>query len=111
MSELGVLQDSVNEVREDIKTILQQQATTAAKLDAIAKQSEAQIAVLFARRDKDLERVQRIELDYTPKREHAETKLRLDEVERRMWRWAGGLALVLIMLQLAGSALIRKVMG
>lgn len=111
MSELSVLQDSVEELRADVKEILQRQATTAAQLDAISKQSEAQIGVLFSRRDKDLERVQRIELDYTPKREHAETKSRLDAVEQRMWKWAGGLALVLIVLQLAGSALIRKVMG
>lgn len=111
MSELAALQQSVDEARADIKELLQREATTAAKLDAIAKQSEAQIAVLFARRDKDLERVQKIELDYTPKREHAETKSRLDAVEQRMWKWAGGLALILIALQLAGSALIRRVMG
>lgn len=108
---MAALQQSVDEARADIKELLQREATTAAKLDAIAKQSEAQIAVLFARRDKDLERVQKIELDYTPKREHAETKSRLDAVEQRMWKWAGGLALILIALQLAGSALIRRVMG
>ncbi len=111
MNELAALQQVVDEVREDIKELLQREATTAAKLDAISKQNEAQIGVLFSRRDKDLERVQRIELDYTPKRDHAETKSRLDAVEQRMWKWAGGLALVLIALQLAGSALIRKVMG
>lgn len=110
MSELAALQQSVDEVREDIKVLLQREATTAAKLDAISKQSEAQISVLFSRRDKDQERVQRIELDYTPKCEHEETKGRVAAVEQRMWRWAGGLAILMFVAQLAAGALMRTVM-
>lgn len=111
MSELAEVKDAIDELRCDVKEILQKQATTAAKLDTLGEQSSAQIGVLFGRRDKDVERIQRIELDYTPKCEHRELKEKVERIDRQVAKWIGALALIQVLLSAGAAWLMKAVLG
>ncbi len=122
MSELAKLEEAVDEVRKDVKSILQQQATTAAKLDASSAQAQAQIAVLFEKRDNDGERLRRVELDYVPRgeherlerenqKDHEQVMARLGALEKRIAGWMAIIGLVMFLLQLVGAVLLKRVLG
>lgn len=111
MSELGEFREAIGEVRKDIKEILQVQATTAATLEVISKESKAQIGVLFSRRDRDIERIQRIELDYTPRNDHRKLEQQVERIDRQVAKWIGALALLQVVLSIAGAWIVKAVVG
>ena len=111
MTEIQQLQHAVEGIQVDVKAMLQRQAETAAKLQITSEEARAQRGVLFAREEKSSERVQKIELDYTPRREHDSLKLRIEVLDRQVAKWIGALALLQIVLSLAGAWIVRMVTG
>jgi len=129
MSELEALRTAVDEVRGDVKQLLADQAGTSAKLDMLGKQNEAQIEVLFERRDRDNERVRKIELDYVPRGEFTDRRKehdglheridatvvvldkRLNGVEAKIIKLSLLAGAIVAIVQAIGFAVIQKVIG
>lgn len=126
MSELASLQTTVDEVRGDVKHLLQSQAGTAAKLDLMSRQHDSQIAVLFDKHGDDAERIRTIELDYVRSselRRHTDGEHatlsgqlhglegRLVSVEAKVIRLSLIAGVVVAVIQFLGYGLTRKWFG
>lgn len=116
MSELATLQQAIDELRCDVKQLLQDEAVTSAKLDVLSRQSDAQVAVLFEKRDQDAERVRKIELDYVPRQdcasrreEHNLKHNQLDQTMSLLDRRMSGVEAKIIKLSLMAGAIVAVV--
>lgn len=103
--------DRFAEVREGITSLankfeqlLVASTATTAKLDVMAGQNDAQIALLFSQQAKQQDRITHIETDYVKreelKAEFVDRDKKLDAVRLQVAYWCGGIALILGLIEL-----------